>query len=232
MGGRIRIAVAGAGRMGRAVAEATEDDDRLALCGIWSRGDNLDSLDALVRAADVTVDFSLPAGTAEVVAAVRRANKPLVCGVSGLDHVQMAALDSAAESVPVVYDRNMSQGITVLDEAIRHVAARLGPEFESRIEECHHVHKIDAPSGTALKLGATLAAARRIDAGDIVYSSERRGDVAGDHAVIFAAPSEVLSFTHSVTTRAVFAQGALRAAAWVVSRPPGLYGMRDVLFGD
>ena len=107
------------------------------------------------------------------------------------------------------------------------------PEFSVEIHETHHVHKKDAPSGTALKLGESLAAARGLDAAtDIHYESERRGDVPGDHAVILSSSSERLELSHSVTTRDVFATGALRAASWVVGQTPGQYSMRDVLFGE
>ena len=229
MAAELRIAIAGAGRMGKAIAALIEGDPTLELTGIWSRGGDLDSL---VSAADVVIDFSLPEGTAEVVAAIERHQKPLVCGVSGLGDAQLAAIEQAAQRVAVVYDRNMSQGIAVLAEMLRHVAAALGDQFSVRIEETHHIHKKDAPSGTALMLGEVLAEARGVDAVDIDYRSERRGEVPGDHTVIFSASSEELALSHSVTTRDVFAAGALRAARWIVSREAGRYAMHDVLFGN
>ncbi len=224
---RLRIAIAGAGRMGRSVAARLENQQEWILAGIWRRGEDLT---ALVEAADVVIDFSLPAGTEAVLAVATRLRRPLVCGVSGLTGPQLAALDRAAEHLPIVYDRNMSQGITVLEAIVRQAAAALGPEFTVRIEETHHVHKKDAPSGTALKLGEAMADAR--PGADVTYRSERTGDVPGDHVVVFQSPTETLSFEHSVTTRDVFADGALRAARWVVGRAPGRYAMRDVLFGD
>ena len=229
MAAELRIAIAGAGRMGKAIAALIDSDPALEQVGIWSRGGDLD---ALVTAADVVIDFSLPEGTAEVVAAIERHQKPLVCGVSGLDEGQLAAMERAARRVPVVYDRNMSQGIAVLAETLRRVAATLGDEFSVRIEETHHIHKKDAPSGTALKLGEVLAGARGIDADAIDYRSERRGDVPGDHAVLFASATESLTLSHSVTTRDVFAAGAVRAARWIVGREAGRYAMHDVLFDD
>ena len=229
MAAELRIAIAGAGRMGKAIAALIEGDSTLELTGFWTRGGDLDSL---VSAADVVIDFSLPDGTAEVVAAIERHQKPLVCGVSGLDGGQLAAIDRAAQRVAIVYDRNMSQGIAVLAEMLRRVAATLGDDFSIRIEEVHHVHKKDAPSGTALMLGEALAEARGVDADNIDYVSERRGEVPGDHTVIFSAPSEELALSHSVTTRDVFAAGALRAARWVAGRESGRYDMHDVLFGD
>jgi 4-hydroxy-tetrahydrodipicolinate reductase len=226
----IRVAVAGAGRMGKAIARGLESQTDMRLVGNWGRGDDLD---ALVREADVVIDFSLPEATAEVVAAVLRHDKPLVCGVSGLDEQQLARINEAAESLPVVYDRNMSLGIAVLDRAVRDAAASLGMAFEVDISEVHHVHKADAPSGTALKLGEAIAAARgEQGTGSVRFASERRGEVPGDHDVVMSSPTERLTFAHSVTTRQVFADGALRAARWVIGRPAGLYRMGDVLFAD
>ena len=226
----IRVAVAGAGRMGKAIARGLESQTDMRLVGNWGRGDDLD---ALVREADVVIDFSLPEATAEVVAAVLRHDKPLVCGVSGLDEQQLARINEAAESLPVVYDRNMSLGIAVLDRAVRDAAASLGMAFEVDISEVHHVHKADAPSGTALKLGEAIAAARgEQGTGSVRFASERRGEVPGDHDVVMSSPTERLTFAHSVTTRQVFADGALRAARWVIGRPAGLYRMGEVLFTD
>ena len=127
----------------------------------------------------------------------------------------------------------MSQGIAVLQELVGRAARSLGDEFAIEIHETHHVHKKDAPSGTALKLGEAIADAREPSGADSVhYQSERRGEVPGDHEVIFSSTTERLTLAHSVTTRSVFAEGALRAARWIVSREPGLYDMHDVLFGD
>lgn len=226
----IIIGIAGAGRMGRAVAASIEQQSDLELAGIWTRGGDLD---AIVDAADVTIDFSLPEGSVEVLAAVVHHRKPLVCGVSGMDDAQMLMLDQAATQVPVVYDRNMSLGIAVLQRTVRDAAASLGLDFDIVISETHHVHKKDAPSGTALKLGEAIADARgETGTGTVRFEVERRGEVPGDHQVVMSSPTERLTFAHSVTTRQVFADGALRAARWAVHQAPGRYRMRDVLFGN
>ena len=226
----IRVAIAGAGRMGKAIAAGIDAQQDLELVGTWGRGDDLD---ALVRDADVVIDFSLPDGTMQVIDAVMAHGKPLVCGVSGLDDAQMARVDEAAAAIPVVYDRNMSLGIAVLARSVRDAAASLGMDFDVEIAEVHHVHKKDAPSGTALKLGEIVAGARgEQGTGSVQFQSERRGEVPGDHEVVMSSPTERLSFAHSVTTRQVFADGALRAARWIVGQGPGRYGMSDVLFGD
>ena len=225
--------------MGQAIARRLAERPDLCLVGIWARGTDLD---ALVSAANVVVDFSLPSGTEKVLQAVTRHEKPLVCGVSGLSDAQMQQLDATAAKVPLVYDRNMSLGIAVLERAVRDAAASLGPEFDVLIEETHHVHKKDAPSGTALKLGEAVVQAqsgreikdceikdREIKYPEIEYRVERRGEVPGDHKVIMTSPFERLGFSHSVTSRDVFADGALHAACWLLGRPAGRYSMRDVL---
>ncbi len=223
----IRVAIAGAGRMGQSIASVLEGNDNLEHVGTWSRGDDLNSL---VAGADVLIDFSLPEATDQVLDSVERYGKALVCGVSGLSDQQVTRIREAAMSIPVVYDRNMSLGVAVLERAVSNAAAALGTAFEVRISEVHHVHKKDAPSGTALMLGEAISAARgEPDTGFIEFESERRGEVPGDHEVVMESPTERVTFTHSVTTRQVFAEGAVHAAAWVVEQAPGLYKMRDLL---
>jgi 4-hydroxy-tetrahydrodipicolinate reductase len=236
--------MAGAGRMGQAIVRAIGAHDDLSLAGLWVRDAGAGGfsavpadatvsadIEAVVAAADVVIDFSLPEATHDVLEAARRHRKPLVCGVSGLGEDLLAELDAAARAIPLVYDRNMSLGIAVLDALVRQAAAALGTAFDVEVHETHHVHKVDAPSGTALKLGEALAAARGGNAADIRYVVERRGEVPGDHEVVFTSATETLRLAHSVTTRQVFADGALRAARWVVGQPPGRYLMRDVLSG-
>ena len=224
----IRVAIAGTGRMGQAIAASLEQQEDMELAGLWGRGDDLD---ALVASSDVVIDFSLPAGTGQILDSVVRLGKPLVCGVSGLDDAMMDRLDKAASTVPVVYDRNMSLGVAILERSVRDAAASLGMDFSVAISEVHHMHKQDAPSGTALKLGEAVAAARGEEGtGSVEFSSERRGEVPGDHDVVMSSPTERLTFAHSVTTRQVFADGAIRAARWVVRQDRGRYAMGDVLF--
>jgi 4-hydroxy-tetrahydrodipicolinate reductase len=216
--------------MGQAISASIEQQADLGLAGLWRRGTDLD---VVVESADVVIDFSLPAATVEVLEAVVRHRKPLVCGVSGLNSEQLLRLDQAATQVPIVYDRNMSLGIAVLERSVRDAAATLGLDFAVGISETHHVHKKDAPSGTALKLGEAIAEARgESGTGSLHFDVERRGEVPGDHEVVMHSASERLTFAHSVTTRQVFADGAIRAARWVVGQAPGRYEMGDVLFGS
>lgn len=214
--------------MGQAIAAGLENRNDMELAGVWRRGEDLAPL---VESADVVIDFSLPEGTMQVLDAAEAHGKPVVCGVSGLSAAQMGRLGEVAKLVPVVYDRNMSLGVAVLEHSVREAAKSLGKDFDIEISEVHHVHKKDAPSGTALKLGEAAAAARgEQGTGSVRFKSERRGEVPGDHDVVMRSGTETLTFAHSVTTRQVFADGAIRAAGWVVGKTPGLYQMRDVLF--
>lgn len=214
--------------MGQALAASIRQSSRLALTGVWKRGGDIDGLAA---AADVLIDFSLPEGTENVLDAVVRHGTPLVCGVSGLTDAQLQKLNLAAAQIPLVFDRNMSLGVAILERSVREAAAALGPDFSVEIAETHHLNKRDAPSGTALKLAEAIADSRgERSTGTATFTVERRGEVPGDHDVLMRNESESLRFAHSVSTRDVFVTGALRAAAWVVKQEPGRYGMQDVLF--
>jgi 4-hydroxy-tetrahydrodipicolinate reductase len=256
----LRISVLGAGRMGREIIGEIASADDLQLAGVWMRADRelppgmlpsgsaaivSGDLDEVVAAADVAVDFSLAEATRQVLAAVTKASVPLVCGVTGLDVEEMRQLARAARSIPLLYDRNMSLGIAVLKDLVERAAPRLSGSFVAEVDETHHVHKKDAPSGTAIALGETLARslgrnfdevyryqpggdARRTRE-DIVFSVTRRGEVAGEHTVRFRSEAECLELTHRVSDRRVFAQGALQAARWLEGREPGLYQMSHLL---
>lgn len=201
---------------------------------------------SLFAASDVVIDFTTPAASiahAELAAAL---GKALVIGTTGLDKEQEAALVEAAERTSIVWAPNMSLGVNLLLGLVEQVAARLGEDFDIEIVEMHHRHKVDAPSGTALALGRAAAAGRAIDLGqhsqrgrdgltgprkrgDIGFASLRGGDVVGDHSVIFAGMGERLELTHRASNRQIFAHGAVCAACWVADKPPGLYGIKDVL---
>jgi len=247
--------------MGQALLQAAAGQAGLAVTSLWARGAESGSragvadhvlvsadLETVLTVADVLVDFSLPEANERVVTTVLEQGKPLVCGVSGLDEAQREALRRAAEHVPVIYDRNMSLGIAVLDGLVRQAAAALGEGFDVVVKETHHTQKRDAPSGTALKLGESIAESLGRDFADLYFYEaaspgqapptgairfevERCGEVPGNHTVTLSSATERLTLGHSVTTRQVFADGALRAARWAFGRSPGLYSMRHVLFG-
>ena len=207
-------------------------------------------IDSALRAADVLVDFTRPAGTMAHAAACAKHRVAAVIGTTGLDATQQTKLGEYAKVAPIVYAPNMSVGVNVLRDLVERAASVLGPAYDIEIVEMHHKHKVDAPSGTALQLGKAAAAGRGIDfAPSALYSREgdigarnpdtigfatlRGGDVVGEHTVIFAGAGERIELTHRATSRQNFAAGALRAARFVAAKRDdgvtGLFDMRDVL---
>ncbi len=204
-----------------------------------------DNLKQLLRDSDVGIEFTTPAATAEHAVLAASIGKPLVIGTTGLHGEEEQAVRDAATRVPIVWAANTSLGVNLLLGLVEQVARRLGPEWDIEIVEMHHRGKVDAPSGTALALGQAAAAARGVlldevaqrgrdgitgprRAGAIGFAALRGGDAVGDHHVIFAGTGERLELTHRATNRAIYSTGALRAARWLVGRPPGLYGMKEV----
>ena len=205
---------------------------------------------AALRQADVLIDFTRPAATVAHAAACAAAGVGAVIGTTGLGEGDEKALIAASKTIPLVYAPNMSVGVNVLLELVGIAARRLGADYDVEIVEMHHRHKIDAPSGTALALGESVASSlgRNLErdgvfarqgvtgerkSGSIGFASLRGGDVVGDHSVVFAGPGERVELSHRASSRNTFAQGALRAARFVAerraARAPGVYGMRDVL---
>lgn len=201
---------------------------------------------AAIAGAEVAIDFTLPAAAAGNIAACVEQRVALVMGTTGLSVEQQALLGDAGRKIALVYGRNMSVGVNVITELVRLASQTLGDDYDIEIVEAHHRHKIDAPSGTALQLGEAAASGRGVclddvavsgrrghgeprETGAIGFASIRAGRIVGDHSVMFAADEEIIELRHRALDRAVFARGALRAAAWVGGRPAGLYSMRDVL---
>jgi 4-hydroxy-tetrahydrodipicolinate reductase len=221
----LRVAVSGpGGRMGRAVAAAAAADPRVRLVGGVGRGAPPGALPALLRGADVLVDFTLPAPALACAQAAARARVPFVSGTTGFSPRQAAALRDLARRIPVFWSPNMSPGMNLLFELAARAAAAL-PAYDAAVVDVHHAKKKDAPSGTAKRLQAALARPGR----PAPAVSLRVGDVAGDHTVFLAGPGERLELTHRAHSREVFARGALQAALWTAGRRPGLYGMADLL---
>ena len=179
----------------------------------------------------VLIDFTAPEATVEHVQLAKKRNVPMVIGTTGLSDRQQAALRKAAKVIPIVFSPNMSVGVNVLFELAQLAARRLGRGYDVEVIEAHHHHKKDAPSGTAKRLAEGIANARGQPVHAIPVHAIRAGDIVGDHTVILAGPSERLELTHRAQSREVFAQGALRAAQFVVTQPPGLYDMSHVLTG-
>lgn len=251
----LKVAVLGHGRMGQEIQRCIAESEDLLLAGTWARhaGDHKsntatlqsDDLPHVLSSAQVAIDFTLPAATESIIAAVTSAKIPLVCGVSGLTAPLHQLMTDAADEIPILYDRNMSLGIAVLQQLLHLAGRALGSEFAAEIHETHHLHKRDAPSGTALQLGETLAASRgqnfaqachydpcgesKPARGQIHFNVVRRGEVPGEHTVLLKSTHESLSLMHKVDNRGVFAVGAIRAARWLVQQTPGLYSMQNVI---
>jgi 4-hydroxy-tetrahydrodipicolinate reductase len=196
--------------------------------------------------AAVAVDFSLPQGIAKHAEACLERRVALLVGATGFDAATRAKLESAARTIPVLIAPNTSIGVAVMTHLLEVAARALGESYEAEISELHHRMKRDAPSGTALAWGEAIARARGAELaqlavfdrrgslaprapGSIGFASLRAGDVVGEHTAVLAADGERLELTHRAQDRMVFARGALAAAAWLLGRPAGLYGMRNVL---
>jgi 4-hydroxy-tetrahydrodipicolinate reductase len=201
---------------------------------------------AALRGADVALDFSLPQAVAAHAEACAEAGVPLLVGATGLDAEDLRRLEACAQRIAIVLAPNTSVGVNVMKYLVACAARALDMSFDVEVHEAHHRMKRDAPSGTALELGAAVAAARGTTlaatgvharegmtgprpAGAIGFSVVRAGDIVGEHTVLFAGEGERIEITHRAGDRTGFARGALRAAEWLAGRAPGLYRMHDVL---
>jgi dihydrodipicolinate reductase len=204
------------------------------------------NLDAVADEFDVLIDFTLPEVMLKNLAFCRKAGKAMVIGTTGLDAAQKQLLAEAGKDIPIVFAANFSVGVNLSLKLLDMAARVLGDDADIEIIEAHHRHKIDAPSGTALRMGEVIANALDRDLQKVaVYGREghtgareretigfatvRGGDVVGDHTVLFACEGERLEITHKASSRMTFAKGAVRAALWLDGREPGLYDMQDVL---
>jgi 4-hydroxy-tetrahydrodipicolinate reductase len=241
--GLARIGIIGCdGRMGQALAQAIAAAGHEGSGGIDRGGDAA----GLADRSDALVDFSAPAALETNLHAAIGAGVPILIGTTGLGDTHHTAIDRAAQAIPVLQTGNTSLGVTLLAHLVREAASRLGPEWDVEVLEMHHRMKVDAPSGTALLLGQAAAEARGISldensergrdgqtgerrSGAIGFASLRGGTVAGEHSVILAGDEERIVLSHHAEDRMIFARGAVRAAAWLIERPPGRYAMPQVL---
>lgn len=264
---RLNVVIVGAsGRMGRALIESVLDrGDTLALhaaidrpgtpaigqdaglmigrqCGVTIA----DALEPVLDGADVVIDFTRPEGTLEHLAACVRHKVDMIIGTTGFDDAGKAAIERAAGTIGIVFAPNFSVGVNLSFKLLDIAARVLSEGYDIEIIEAHHRHKIDAPSGTALRMGEVVAGALGRDLADcavygregvtgardpstIGFATVRGGDIVGDHTVLFAANGERVEITHKASSRSTFANGAVRAAQWLADRQAGLYSMQDVL---
>jgi 4-hydroxy-tetrahydrodipicolinate reductase len=239
-----RVIITGSkGRMGRALLACASHHSELEVIGQIDQGDDISTI---IARCDVVVDFSSHTATSAIAALCAKQKKSLVIGTTGHSDEDRSQITKFAAEIPMVLSSNYSTGVNALFWLTRKAAEILGPGYDLEVVEMHHRLKKDAPSGTARSLAEVLADVRHQQlarvarhgregivgertAGEIGIHSVRGGDVVGDHTVIFATNGERVELTHKASSRDTFANGALRAAAWVVKQTPGLYDMQDVL---
>ncbi len=266
MGLPLKIVIAGcSGRMGQALLTGVFEDGEFVLHGALDSptsaalgrdaGEMLGKISKIsisadvekaIQGADVLVDFTRPEATMQYLAACVKANAKLVIGTTGFTAEQKLEIEAAAKKIAIVFAPNMSVGVTLLINLVEQAAKVLKDGFDIEVVEMHHKHKIDAPSGTALRLGEAAAHGLGQDlkdcavyaregvtgereTGKIGFATLRGGDVVGDHTVVFAGTGERVELTHKASSRATFALGALRAAKYLRVKTNGLFDMRDVL---
>ncbi|CAC9454571.1 4-hydroxy-tetrahydrodipicolinate reductase (EC 1.17.1.8) [uncultured Gammaproteobacteria bacterium] len=240
----IKIAVTGAsGRMGQTIIESINQSDGVELGIALDKGDDLG---AVLGRFDVLIDFTRPAATLDYLAICVSANKAVVIGTTGFDDAGLAVINNVAKQIPVVFAPNMSIGVNLSLKLLDMAARVIGSDADIEIVEAHHRHKVDAPSGTALKMGEVVANAlgrdlskcavygregieKPRDRETIGFSTIRGGDVVGEHTVSFFMEGERVEITHKASSRMTFANGAVRAANWLKGKSAGLYSMQDVL---
>lgn len=234
------------GRMGQAIAALLAESGHSLAGGADVHGASGGDVATLADRSEVLVDFSTPSALEANLHAAIGAGIPVLIGTTGLNERHHAAIDRAAYAVPVLQTGNTSLGVALLAHLVGEAAAKLGPDWDIEILELHHRLKVDAPSGTALLLGEAAAAGRGIPLatnsergrdgetgaraeGAIGFASLRGGTAAGEHSVILAGPDERLVLAHTAENRTIFARGAIRAAQWLIGKPPGRYAMAQVL---
>ncbi len=262
----MKIAIAGSsGRMGRTLIEAVLKDDGMHLavaleqpgspflgkdagelvgspCGVAIGAD----FEAALADADCLIDFTRPAGTLAHMAACRRHGVALVIGTTGMEMEHKLQVQDAARDIPIVFAPNMAVGVNLVFKLLDTAARVLSQGYDIEVIEAHHRHKVDAPSGTALRMGEVVAAALgrdlakcavygregvtgERDPSTIGFATVRGGDIVGDHTVLFAGTGERVEITHKAASRMPYALGSLRAARFLQARKNGLFDMQDVL---
>ncbi len=263
----VQVAIHGAaGRMGLSIASVLADDVEANLVAAMDREDCAEvgqdmgtligkgpsgvrvtsDVEEFLGNVEVVIDFSIAPATAKLLPLCAGQHIPMVIGTTGLDDATRAGLERAAEIIPIVFAPNYSQGVNALYFLAARATELLGPEFDAEIVEVHHRHKVDSPSGTAVRLAEVVADAKQLDhqrvvshgrsghvgarpSEEIAVMALRGGDVVGEHTLYLVGEGERIELTHRATDRSIFARGAVRAAHWVVHRPAGLYDMADVM---
>ena len=264
---KIKVVVTGAaGRMGQTIIKKVLRDKGLKLVGALEisghknlgqdigkilKTKNLgikisDNIINLFANTDAVIDFTLPNATVDHAKYAAQARIVHVIGTTGLSNSQLKKIENASKHATIIKSGNMSLGVNLLETLVRQAASKLDTSFNIQINEEHHKHKIDAPSGTALMLGNAAAKGRSLkldkvkkisrlntkgshSKDKIVFTSFRKGEIVGNHEVIFSSPDEIINFQHKANNRGIFASGAIYAVKWGQDKKPGLFSMIDVL---
>ena len=239
-----KIAITGSnGRMGQALIEAVKLNPNVSQGPILKRGDDIK---LVLKDFDVLIDFTRPEATLDALSTCQSAGKAMVIGTTGFSDDALKVIDQASSDIPIVFAPNMSVGVNLTLKLLETTAKVIGTDSNIEIVEAHHRHKVDAPSGTALKMGEIIANALGRDLSDcavygregkegprdrqtIGFSSIRGGDVVGEHTVTFFMEGERVEITHKASSRMTYANGAVKASQWLTNQPNGLYSMQDVL---
>ncbi|MDP2942313.1 MAG: 4-hydroxy-tetrahydrodipicolinate reductase [Candidatus Omnitrophota bacterium] len=235
----IKLAISGcAGKMGTRIFNlALDDKDLRPVIGIeqtevlkqclrtdeFRVSDNPDD----IKEVDVLIEFTAPGPTIDHLDYALKHNKAMVIGTTGLSEDQIGRIREASKNIPIVFSPNMSIGVNLLFRLVKEAAEKLSKDYKIKILEAHHIHKKDAPSGTAKKLAQVIKEASGREVSDI--KAIREGEIVGDHKVTFESPVDTIELSHSAKTRDIFAKGALAAAKFIAGKKPGLYDMQDVL---
>lgn len=235
----MKVALVGHGAMGQLIEKKLLDAGH-EIAGIVSIG-LLDDLDQIDKAFDVIIDFSHPSYLSMILNYIEKTNTPLVVATTGYTDVQIASIKEAAKKHPIVYTANFSLGITVFEEVLKQITPILEDSFDIEVIEKHHNKKVDAPSGTAKMLVNAMNNDHKYEevfgrsgmskrSKEIGIHAVRGGSIVGEHSVIFAGEDEVFEIKHEAHSKNIFANGAIKAASFLVGKPAGLYNMNDVLF--
>ena len=239
-----KIAINGSnGRMGQALIEAVKLNPNVSQGSILNRGDDIERV---LKDFDVLIDFTRPEATLNALSVCQSAGKAMVIGTTGFSDDALKVIDQASSDIPIVFAPNMSVGVNLTLKLLETTAKVIGTDSNIEIVEAHHRHKVDSPSGTALKMGEVIANALGRDLSEcavygregteeprdrqtIGFSSIRGGDVVGEHTVTFFMEGERVEITHKASSRMTYANGAVKACQWLTNQANGLYSMQDVL---
>lgn len=240
----LKIGIYGSsGRMGKMIQECLKEYENVKVTALFDK--NSSNLEDFFKSSDVVIDFSMPEGTKALLEFAKKNPKPLCIGTTGLSKDELNLMKEISKNMPILYATNMSLGVAVLNK-LAFLASKALSEFDAEILEMHHRYKKDAPSGTALTLAENVAIARNLDLDkvrvsgrdgiigqrskdEIAVMSLRGGDIVGRHTAGFYGNGEFIELNHTATSRATFANGAIKAAIWLSSQKNGLYDINDCL---